>query len=75
MVITECLLYISSSRAAEIIFTLAQAHGRALNAKNFPINEYFVKLVEARRDLGLFQHHDGIAGTAKDHVVVDYGER
>ena len=64
------------SRASEILFSLA--HARMLEEKStgtFASEALFNKLVRARRNLGLFQHHDGVTGTAKDHVVNDYGTK
>jgi len=66
------LIYYSS--ASEILFSLA--HAKMLEQKTtseFPKDNLFTLLVKARRNLGIFQHHDGITGTAKNHVVDDYG--
>eukprot|EP00794_Sanderia_malayensis_P019542 gene19542-21474_t len=66
----------ANHRAAEIIFSLMLSNARGTKyADDLITNDMFRKLTGARKDLGLFQHHDGVTGTAKDHVVIDYGER
>lgn len=65
----------STLRSAEIIFTLAQAKAHAGSATAFQPDSLYEELTYARRSLGLFQHHDGITGTAKSAVVKDYGNR
>ncbi|CAH1790575.1 unnamed protein product [Owenia fusiformis] len=65
----------SHLRSAEIIFSYALAHARHNKVSSFPEESMMKSLVQARRNLGLFQHHDGITGTAKDFVVVDYGTK
>ncbi|KAK7474038.1 hypothetical protein BaRGS_00034701, partial [Batillaria attramentaria] len=62
-------------RSAEILFSLALGYARKETASNFPSVDLMRLLVMSRRSLGLFQHHDGITGTAKDFVVNDYGKR
>ncbi|XP_066567683.1 alpha-mannosidase 2 [Amia ocellicauda] len=66
----------SHLRAAEILYTFALADiQRSGKLNDFPSSESYKLLTEARRNLGLFQHHDAITGTGKDWVVVDYGTR
>lgn len=63
-------------RAAEILYSLASAGANKSDKMTaFPSSQDYKLLVEARRNLGLFQHHDAITGTSKDWVVVDYGTR
>lgn len=64
-----------SCRGAEILYSLAVAHVRRAGMEGrYPISDYSL-LTDARRNIGLFQHHDAITGTAKEAVVIDYGNR
>lgn len=64
-------------RCAEILFTIALNHARQHhNANALRLYEKnYEKLILARRNLGLFQHHDAITGTSKAAVMRDYGSR
>lgn len=52
-------------RAAEVLLSLTRARG-------LPIAGHVEEMENARRELALFQHHDGITGTAREAVVRDY---
>ncbi|CAI9740124.1 alpha-mannosidase 2x-like [Octopus vulgaris] len=62
-------------RGAEILFFLVSRYLKIHDGSKFPLIEFMQSLVNARRNLALFQHHDGITGTSKDVVVDDYGDR
>ncbi|CAL8090465.1 unnamed protein product [Calicophoron daubneyi] len=69
----------SELRSAEILYSysrrmtalLGSNMARALSV----IEKSFTYLTEARRSVGLFQHHDAVTGTEKSHVAADYGVR
>ena len=60
-------------RASEILYSMMWAEMEYVGSDVTELSEPLMEhIVVARRSLSLFQHHDGITGTAKDHVVVDY---
>ncbi|PSR87616.1 Alpha-mannosidase [Actinidia chinensis var. chinensis] len=61
-------------RAAEMMMAFLLGYCQRSSCEKLPIG-FSYKLTSARRNLALFQHHDGVTGTAKDHVVEDYGTR
>lgn len=66
-------------RSAEIVYSMTWSHmHRRSSLMNDETKNWMTRmmkmLTDSRHSLGLFQHHDGITGTAKDHVVQDYAE-
>lgn len=72
-------LLLANLRSAEIIYSMTWSHQHRLAAVPDALKEWMTKMMrllnKARHNLGLFQHHDGITGTAKDHVVQDYAKK
>jgi alpha-mannosidase II len=61
-------------RSADIFFSLSAHSRQALTHRTEKRQDFFL-LQEARQNLGLFQHHDGITGTSTDHNMNDLGRR
>ncbi|GLV40323.1 alpha-Mannosidase class II a [Carabus blaptoides fortunei] len=67
---------LSYIRAADIILTMASGANREGSKLVLSSEAGLTKMMrEARQSLSLFQHHDGITGTARDPVVIDYGQK
>ncbi|XP_046613811.1 alpha-mannosidase 2 [Neodiprion virginianus] len=62
---------LGSLRSSEILAAIGWVRGGDQLAEK----SLFDRLQRARRSHSLFQHHDGIAGTSRDHVVIDYAEK
>ncbi|MCL4130079.1 UNVERIFIED_CONTAM: hypothetical protein GTU68_000094, partial [Idotea baltica] len=65
-------------RSAEILFSVmleTETHTGWTRTQQDIVYSLMDNLVQARQHLSLFQHHDGITGTSKNHVVVDYANK
>lgn len=62
-------------RSAEILYTIALNVAKKSGSDIKLYETHFEKLVKARRNLGLFQHHDAITGTSKSFVMKDYAQK
>lgn len=67
-------------RTSEILFTLVSNYLKALKNPKLVgsqkrLEKSYEELIFARRNLGLFQHHDAITGTSKASVMYDYGTK
>ena len=62
-------------RSAEILYTIALNVAKQSGNDIKLYETHFEKLVKARRNLGLFQHHDAITGTSKSFVMKDYAQK
>jgi len=64
-------------RTTEILYTMAVNMARKVRSGLAlgMMETSYDQLVEARRHLGLFQHHDAITGTSKAFVMSDYQQK
>ena len=62
----------ASLHAADIFNMLAFSNSVRTGSDYNVYHEVATLLQDARRNLGLFLHHDAITGTAKPYVVIDY---
>ncbi|XP_058802028.1 alpha-mannosidase 2 [Phymastichus coffea] len=62
---------IGALRNSELLSTIAWMRGN----DHIIEDKMATRLDIARRWHSIFQHHDGVTGTARDHVVIDYAQK
>ncbi|KAK6639750.1 hypothetical protein RUM43_008025 [Polyplax serrata] len=70
-------ILIGYHRAAEILFSLGWSSRSSRDPTWLlsPQTGFAKMLRDARRSLSLFQHHDGVTGTARNNVMEDYAQK